>query len=76
MATRYTRTTKSGEMVKNVNGGWVLYYEVEPLLKAARRLKMAAENIGGEHVIGLMDLDNAVSLLSTALNDFENNKAP
>lgn len=73
MAARYTRTVKSGEMVKNVNGGWVLYCDVEPLLKAAHRLKIAAENIGGEHVIGLMDLDNAVSLLSLALNEFENN---
>lgn len=56
---RYTRT-KSGEMVESLNGGWVQYHHVESLTEALKLLMSAAENVGGEHVIGLMDLDNAI----------------
>lgn len=65
---RYTRT-KSGEMVESINGGWVQYHHVETLAKAMTRLLSAAENVGGEHVTGLMDLDNAVQFAHRILGE-------
>lgn len=65
---RYTRT-KSGEMVETVNGGWVQYHHVETLTKVITRLLSAAEKVGGEHVTGLMDLDNAVEFACKALGE-------
>lgn len=38
------------------------------LLEALERIIMCAENIGGEHVTGLMDLDNAVEFARMKLN--------
>lgn len=38
------------------------------LLEALERIIICAENIGGEHVTGLMDLDNSVEFARMKLN--------
>lgn len=65
---RYTRT-KSGKMIENINGGWVQYHHVETLTKIMGHLLSAAENVGGEHVTRLMDLDNAVEFARKAVGE-------